>query len=69
MQMLVVYAKDLKDGFADFAEPVSCTSCSTETISMSIRAHGLLSHLTYMHIHVHVVLLMLLLVHVYFLGG
>lgn len=22
MQMLVVYAKDLKDGFADFAEPV-----------------------------------------------
>ena len=23
MQMLVVYAKDLKDGFADYAEPVS----------------------------------------------
>ena len=23
MQMLVVYAKDLKEGFADFAEPVS----------------------------------------------
>ena len=23
MQMLVVYAKDLKEGFADYAEPVS----------------------------------------------
>ena len=27
MQMLVVYAKDLKEGFADFAEPVRFKSC------------------------------------------
>ena len=35
MQMLVVYAKDLKEGFADFAEPVRQPHTHTHTLQDS----------------------------------